>query len=54
MPLQSAGDVIATVSQVIEVRVTKLRQLFNAIDPFPFRERDLDPRAESFIVVSSG
>ena len=36
--------------QVIEVRVAELRQLFNAIDPSPFRERDLDPRAEEFIV----
>ncbi len=35
---------------VIEVRVSELRQLFNAIDPSPFRERDLDPRAEEFIV----
>jgi hypothetical protein len=35
---------------VIEVRVAELRQLFNAIDPSPFRERDLDPRAEAFIV----
>jgi hypothetical protein len=24
--------------------------LFNAIDPSPFRERDLDPNAEEFIV----
>jgi hypothetical protein len=37
-------------STVIEVRVAELRQLFNAIDPSPFRERDLDPRAEAFIV----
>jgi hypothetical protein len=36
--------------QVIEVRVAELRQLFNAIDPSPFRERGLDPRAEEFIV----
>jgi hypothetical protein len=42
--------VIATGSRVIEVRVAELRQLFNAIDPSPFRERDLDPRAEEFIV----
>jgi hypothetical protein len=35
---------------VIEVRVAELRQLFNAIDPSPFRDRDLDPRAEEFIV----
>ena len=36
--------------QVIEVHVGDLRQLFNAIDPAPFRERDLDPRVEEFIV----
>jgi hypothetical protein len=32
------------------VRVTELWQLFNAIDPSPFRKRDLDPRAEEFVV----
>jgi hypothetical protein len=37
-------------SNVIEVRVAELRQLFNEIDPSPFRERDLDPRADEFIV----
>jgi hypothetical protein len=36
--------------QVIEIRVAELRQLFNAIDPSPFRQRDLDRRAEEFIV----
>jgi hypothetical protein len=46
----SAGDVIPPEYRVIEVRVGELRQLFNAIDPSPFRERDLDPRAEEFIV----
>jgi hypothetical protein len=46
----SAGDSIPAECQVIEVRVGELRQLFNAIDPSPFRERDLDPRAEEFIV----
>jgi hypothetical protein len=40
----------APASAVIEVRVAELRQLFNSIDPSPFRERDLDPRAETFIV----
>jgi hypothetical protein len=35
---------------VIEIHVTELRQLFNAIDPSPFREKDLDPKAEEFIV----
>ena len=34
----------------IEVHVADLRQLFNTIDPSPFREKDLDPGAEEFIV----
>ncbi len=47
----AAGAVaVGPASSVIEVRVAELRQLFNAIDPSPFRERDLDPRAEAFIV----
>ena len=46
----SAGDAIPPSVRIIEVRVAELRQLFNAIDPSPFRERDLDPRAEEFIV----
>jgi hypothetical protein len=49
-PTPFAGDGIATDSAVIEVRVAELRQLFNSIDPSPFRDRDLDPRAEEFIV----
>ena len=49
-PPSSAGDVLPQRCQVIEIRVTELRQLFNAIDPSPFRQRDLDPRAEEFIV----
>ena len=46
----AAGDTIPEVCRIIEVRVEELRQLFNAIDPSPFRERDLDPKAEEFIV----
>ena len=34
----------------IHLRVDRLEQLFNRIDPFPFRERDLDPDVEEFIV----
>jgi hypothetical protein len=45
-----AGDAVPPGSAVIEVRIAELRRLFNAIDPSPFRERDLDPRAEEFIV----
>jgi hypothetical protein len=36
--------------EAIEVRVSSLEQLFNSLDPFPFRERDLDKAAEEFIV----
>lgn len=34
---------------LIEVHVGELKQLFNSMDPTPFRTRDLDPRAEEFI-----
>lgn len=35
---------------VLELQVGQVRQLFNAMDPAPFRERDLDPGAEAYIV----
>ena len=35
---------------VIEVRVDDIAQLFHTLDPFPFREKDLDREAEEFIV----
>ena len=35
----------------IEVPVAELKQLFNAIGPSPFREKDLDANAEEFIVA---
>ncbi len=37
----------------IDVRVGDVRQLFHSMDPAPFRERDLDPKAEEFIVESA-
>jgi hypothetical protein len=46
----SAGDTIPPRCAVIEVHVGELKQLFDAIDPSPFRDRDLDPKAEEFIV----
>jgi len=36
--------------ELIEVRVAELKQLFNSIDASPFRQRDLDPDAEEFVV----
>ena len=47
----SAGDALPDECRIIEIRVTELRQLFDAIDPSPFSQRDLDPRAEEFIVA---
>jgi CO/xanthine dehydrogenase Mo-binding subunit len=41
----SAGDPIPAKCAVIEVHVGELRQLFDAIDPSPFSDRDLDPKA---------
>ena len=35
--------------RVIELRLRELKQLFNSMDPSPFRERDLDGDAEEFI-----
>src|SRR5579859_7239147 len=36
--------------EVIELRVNEIAQLFHTLDPFPFRERDLDKEAEEYIV----
>ena len=32
--------------EAIELRVNKIAQLFHSLDPYPFRERDLDKDAE--------
>lgn len=40
----------ATKVHRIELHVAELRQLLNSLDPSPFQERDLDPRAEEYIV----
>jgi hypothetical protein len=34
---------------LIEVHLADLKQIFNSFDPTPFRERDIDPKAEEFI-----
>lgn len=34
----------------IELRVDRIAQLFHSLDPYPFRERDLDKDAEDYIV----
>ena len=45
----AAGEQLRGDCALIEVRVGELKQLFNSLDPTPFRERDLDPHAEEFI-----
>jgi len=35
--------------QKIELRLREVGQLFNSLDPTPFRHKDLDPDAEEFI-----
>ena len=35
---------------VLDLRLAESRQLFDSMDPAPFRQRDLDPRAEEYIV----
>lgn len=35
---------------VIEIRVDEIAQLFHTLDPFPFREKDLDREVEDYIV----
>lgn len=35
---------------VIELRLRDMAQLFNSLDPSPFSDRDLDAKAEDFIV----
>ena len=37
----------------IEMRLARLQQLFNSLDPSPFRDRDLDQAAEDYIVESA-
>jgi hypothetical protein len=34
---------------LIEIRLREIRQLFNHLDPAPFREKDLDQAAEDYI-----
>ncbi len=47
---RTVGDPLPPQCRPIEVHVAELKQLFNEMDPAPFRERDLDPNAEEFIV----
>jgi hypothetical protein len=45
-----AGEEIPSGTEVIEVHVSELSQIFNSMDPSPFHDKDLDVDAEEFIV----
>lgn len=40
----------STPAGTIEIKIEEIGQLFHSLDPFPFREKDLDKDAEEFIV----
>ena len=49
MPPNVAAEGFPPGCALIEVHIAELQQIFNSLDPTPFRERDLDPKAEAFI-----
>jgi hypothetical protein len=51
---QAAGPGAGAGSTVLELYLAEMRQLFNSMDPAPFRERDLDPKAAEYIVDWAG
>jgi hypothetical protein len=53
MPSDHASTPAAT-PDTLKLQVGELRQIFNAMDPAPFRERDLDPNAEAYIIDWAG
>ncbi|MDM0031522.1 hypothetical protein QTI33_05130 [Variovorax sp. J22P271] len=46
----STGTAAGGAHAVLDLHVAELRQLFNSMDPAPFRERDLDAKAQAYIV----
>lgn len=50
---EPAKPPIDTPRHSIEVRLSRLRQLFNSLDPSPFHEKDLDRDAETYIFESA-
>lgn len=52
-PMPAPATPIDIPRHSIEVRLSKLRQLFNSLDPSPFHEKDLDRDAETYIFESA-
>ena len=51
--MPDTSDSIPPTTTKIEINLNRLPQLFNSLDTSPFRERDLDPDAEDYIVGSA-
>ena len=51
--MTDTSDSIPATATKIEINLSRLTQLFNSLDPSPFRERDLDHDAEDYIVGSA-
>lgn len=51
--LSFAGDEIPLESHIIELRIQKLPQLFDSLDPSPFIAQDLDDDAQKYIFASA-
>jgi hypothetical protein len=50
LPVSPPPGATAPGGAVLDLRLGEPRQLFNSMDPAPFRERDLDPKATEYIV----
>jgi hypothetical protein len=48
--MTAAGAIGVATAKTLEIRLSKLQQLFNSFDPSPFHEKELDPDAEAYIV----
>src|SRR5262249_6574180 len=48
--LRPMTEQATTKTNTIEIRLSSLEQLFQSLDPSPFREKDLDKDVEDFIV----
>jgi hypothetical protein len=53
MTVSPDTELIPALSEIIEVHVAQGHQLFDAIDPSPLGQRDLDSRVETFILESA-
>lgn len=50
MPAVTVSDGAETALRRLDIRVTHIQQLFDAMDAAPFREGDLDPKLVDFVV----